>query len=300
MARPKKLTTLVSKYLEIRKQQGLMPSTLVTYHSELNHFTRWLAASERDTIKSFNSLTIDEYLLHLRRIQYRMPGRVSTLRCFGDWLLNQGYISSNPLECVRLHSKRVSIPAPVLTADEVKTVLESIPETLIGIRDRAMLEVLFSSGLRRAELMNLRLNDVDAQRGLLIVRQGKGLKNRFVPIGEQALYWLDRYIREARPESYCPNIFLSKRKKPIGATAVLECCKKRVKEAGVHKKGNTHAWRHAAATALLEGGAGLRHVQAFLGHESIETTVLYTRVSVKKLQEVHRRTHPFEVNAPED
>lgn len=286
----------MDEYLSSLKDRGLMSSTLVTYRSELQHFVRWAESSQKHTVRR---LDVGSYVLHLREIQYRLHGRVSTLRGFCRWLFSKGHTSINPLEHISLRSQPRSLPSPVITADEVKKVLESIPETPLGIRDRAMLEVLFSSGLRRSELMRLTLRDVDVQRGVLFIRQGKGQKDRIVPIGESALYWLDIYIREVRPESSHPNIFLSREKNPISPAMVLMRCKKWVAEAGITKAGNTHAWRHAAATALLEGGAGLRHVQAFLGHEHIGTTVIYTKVSVKKLREVHRRTHPFEMGNPD-
>ena len=167
-----------------------------------------------------------------------------------------------------------------------------------------MLEVLFLSGLRKSELMRLRLLDVDAERGVLFVRQGKGRKDRVVPIGDRALHWLDRYIQEARPE-HCPdpdpgNVFLSRLGKPLSATMVHIRCRHWVEAAGVEKRGNPHAWRHASATALLDGGAGLRHVQAFLGHEHVRTTVLYTEVSATKLREVHQATRPFELPEPSE
>lgn len=284
----------MDEYLGHLKDMGLMASTRITYRSELRHFIKWAESEQRDTARNMDADLANEYLLHLRKIQYRLPGRVSTLRRFGEWLFIEGYTSGNPFQRISLRSEGCLLPPPVLTADEVKKVLEAIPETPMGIRDRAMLEVLFSSGLRRSELMKLTLQDVDVQRGVLFIRQGKGQKDRVVPVGESALYWLERYVREVRSESVHPNIFLSREKNPISPTMVLMRCKKWVAESGIDKAGNTHAWRHAAATALLEGGAGLRYVQAFLGHEHIRTTVIYTKVSVKKLQEVHQQTHPFE------
>ncbi len=161
---------------------------------------------------------------------------------------------------------------------------------------RAILELLYSSGLRRQEVLNLERSDIDRQRRVILVRLGKGKKDRFVPLSERALYWLDKYLTEARPQ-LCddpqqPLLFVSTTGNPLHPNDISSRVRRLMNRAGITKKGSCHLFRHTVATMMLDGGADVRHIQELLGHRNLGTTQIYTHVSIGKLCEVHARTHP--------
>ena len=166
----------------------------------------------------------------------------------------------------------------------------------IGLRDWAMMEVLYSTGIRRAELAALRLPDLDVERGTLTVRLGKGKKDRVVPIGERALMWVGRYLDEVRPSLVVPPdraaLFLDKRGASVGLARLTQLMRRYIGRAGLGKTGACHIFRHTMATLMLERGADVRLIQEILGHEELSTTEIYTRVSIGHLKAVHDRTHP--------
>ena len=176
--------------------------------------------------------------------------------------------------------------------------------TRLGIRDRAILETFYSTGIRRAELIHLQAYDVDRERGTLLVRQGKGRKDRMVPIGERALAWIDKYVREVR-SALCREpqkertLFLTKDGEPFSGTRMCLLVTGYLRQAQVRKSGACHLLRHTMATLMLENGADIRFIQAMLGHGKLETTQIYTHVSIHKLKEIHRATHPARLERAE-
>ena len=166
----------------------------------------------------------------------------------------------------------------------------------LGMRDRAMLELFYSTGMRRVEVCRLELPDFNAQRGTIHVRKGKGKKDRMVPVGEQAIFWIEKYLVHARPrlclDTRTQAVFLTGYGGPFHPDVLSRYVSKWMKEAGLHGKGSCHMLRHTCATHMLEGGADIRYIQQLLGHESLETTAIYTAVDIRKLQEVHARCHP--------
>ena len=165
-----------------------------------------------------------------------------------------------------------------------------------GLRMRAILELLYSSGLRRREVLRLERSDIDRQRRVILVRLGKGKKDRFVPLGERALHWLDKYLAEARSKlSDDPQqllLFVSTTGRALHPNYISSQVRQMMNRAGIAKAGSCHLFRHTAASLMLDAGADIRHLQAILGHESLCTTQIYTHVSIGKLCEVHARTHP--------
>jgi integrase/recombinase XerD len=184
-----------------------------------------------------------------------------------------------------------------LTASEAEQVLgqPDVREPM-GVRDRAILEVLYSTGIRRMEVLNLSVFDLDTERGTLMVRQGKGKKDRMVPIGEQAIAWLDRYLKDVRPELVMPpddgTLFLAVTGEELSPNRLTQLARNYVNAADTGKKGACHLFRHTMATVMLENGADIRYIQEMLGHVELSTTQIYTQVSIKKLQAVHALTHP--------
>jgi integrase/recombinase XerD len=174
-------------------------------------------------------------------------------------------------------------------------------ETEKGLRDRALLEVLYSTGIRRQEVINLTLSDINAGSGVLFIRQGKGKKDRFVPIGERALQWIEKYKTEVRPYHQLPSspdaLFLDETGKTLDPHKVSRAVKKYVKQAAIDKVGSCHLFRHTMATLMLENGADIRFIQQMLGHAQISTTEIYTHVAIHKLKEIHNLTHPARLEA---
>lgn len=215
------------------------------------------------------------------------------------WLSNMGAVPSNPTSSLVLPKTEHRLPGAILSVDEVEAVL-SEPDTSspLGVRDRAILEVLYSTAIRRAELTHLLVDDVDQARGILFVRQGKGARDRFVPIGERARYWVQRYRDEVRPEleneSHQTALFLSVTGRTIATDVLSRMVTAYVRAGAPSKAGSCHLFRHTAATLMLDAGADVRHIAEMLGHQRLESTMTYTRVSMVKLQEVHARFHPAE------
>ncbi|MFZ2651068.1 MAG: site-specific tyrosine recombinase XerC [Burkholderiaceae bacterium] len=223
--------------------------------------------------------------------QYLAP-----LKTWFRWLSREHHILANPAADLDLPRQPKRLPRSTPTVQEVEAILaEAEHDTPQGLRDRALLETLYATGLRRMELVGTAIYDADLTRGLLWVRHGKGGRERVVPLGERAVAWLDKYLTEARPELLAADtaaLFLSDYGEPVRADYVSDKVKRYMEFAGVHKVGSAHLLRHACATHMLEGGADIRFIQEMLGHASIETTEIYTHVSIDKLIAVHKATHP--------
>jgi integrase/recombinase XerD len=230
--------------------------------------------------------------LSLRR-QYE---RLVAVRLFFGFLARQNRILYNPAADLELPRLTRRLPRWVLTPSEVERVLQQ-PDLSdpIGVRDRALLETLYATGVRRVELAGLSLYDLDAERGTLLVRHGKGRKDRVVPIGERAVRWIEKYLAEVRPllivEPDEGTMFLGNGE-AIGLHRLTELVRDYVDASSIGKRGSCHLFRHSMATAMLEGGADVRYVQEMLGHALLETTQLYTKVSIRQLQRVYAASHP--------
>ena len=196
------------------------------------------------------------------------------------------------------------MPKHILNAAEAEHVL-GLPALAdpLGLRDRAILEVLYSTGMRRMELIGLKLHDLDAERGTDMIRQGKGKKDRMIPMGERAFAWVRRYVEEARPSlSLTPDdgtVFLTNQGTPFEPGRLTQLVRDYIDKAETGKRGACHLFRHTMATLMLENGADIRFIQQQLGHAELSTTQIYTQVSIRMLKEVHTRTHPAATLSPE-
>ncbi len=219
-------------------------------------------------------------------------GRLVAVKGLFRWLTKQRALAVNPaaeLELPRVTAQR--LPQPLTDAEITQVLAHADPTTPIGLRDRALLETGYSTGLRRMELIRLRLYDLDLARGVVVVREGKGQKDRVVPIGERAIAWLEKYLDEARPEFVAEpdggTVFLGRRGRPFHPNHLSRLTRDYLVAAGIAKKGACHLLRHTMATGMLEHGADVRVIQEILGHARLTTTQLYTRVSIRLLKAVH-------------
>jgi integrase/recombinase XerD len=192
---------------------------------------------------------------------------------------------------------RTLTPKYVLTAKEVEQILnEPDVTTAIGIRDRSIIETLYSTGIRRTELINLSIFDLNIAAGTLMIRAGKGNKDRMVPIGDRAVLWIEKYLADIRPQMILIptdiTLFISNMGESMSPDHLTRIVGKYVKASGVNKPGACHIFRHTMATLMLENGADIRFIQHILGHAVLNTTQIYTHVSIKKLKEIHTATHP--------
>jgi integrase/recombinase XerD len=211
--------------------------------------------------------------------------------------MRENLILYNPASELELPKPEKRLPKHTLTTEEAEHVLTQPDiDTDTGIRDRAILEVLYSTGIRRQEVINLTRQDVNVSAGVIAVRQGKGKKDRFVPIGERALLWVEKYLDDVRPQHALPsspdNVFLDETGKELDPHKVSRAVKKYVKHANLNKVGSCHLFRHTMATLMLENGADIRFIQQMLGHSMLSTTEIYTHVAIHKLKEIHTATHP--------
>jgi integrase/recombinase XerD len=223
--------------------------------------------------------------------------RLVPLRVWFRWMTRQNHILHNPASEIELPRLGRTLPKNILSPQEIELVmLQPNLADPLGLRDRAILEVLYATGLRRIEMVNLKLFDLQLDRGLVVVRQGKGKKDRYVPIGERASAWLQKYIREARPPlALQPDdftVFLTAEGEPFSRDHLTSTVREHVVAAKTGKVGACHLLRHCLATHMHENGADIRFIQQILGHEDIKTTQIYTHVAIRVLQQVYAATHP--------
>ena len=286
---------LIQRFAEaLWLEEGLSANTRQAYATDLKQFLSWL----KKPLVEVSGGDISAYLGHRFRAgaNARSSARLlSSLRKFYGWLLRERLISADP--CAGIDSPRLGRPIPdSLSERDVESLLEapSIQQPL-GLRDKAMLELLYATGLRVSELVKLQLNQVDSHRGLVRL-MGKGGKERLVPMGEEASIWLDRYLAEARGLLLGPrqsdSLFVTQRGGPMTRQAFWYLIKRHAKRAGITRPLSPHTLRHAFATHLLNHGADLRVVQMLLGHSSLSTTQIYTHVAQERLKQIHARFHP--------
>jgi integrase/recombinase XerD len=228
-----------------------------------------------------------------------MRSRCAWFRCACGfkWMTRQNHILHNPASEIDLPRIGRTLPKSILSVPEIELVMmqPNLAEP-IGLRDRALLEVIYCCGLRRLELVNLKLYDLQLDRGLVVVRQGKGKKDRYVPIGERAAAWLQKYSMEARPQLAIEpddlTVFLTVEGEPFSRDHLTWTVRQHIVAAKTGKVGACHLLRHCMATHMHENGADIRHIQVILGHEDIKTTQIYTHVAIRALQQVHAATHP--------
>lgn len=302
------LREAIEAHLSAMRAEGLTASTIYGRNAYLNEFDAF--ASARNV-----RLLVDVAPAFVTAYQHQLGDRLSdaahplslgalrhrliALRQFLRWCVHNGRLAADPSAALRLPRAPRRIPRAVLSATEAERVL-AMPDirSLLGLRDRALLELLYSSGLRRAEAIGLDLADVDVAACRVFVREGKGRRDRVVPLGERAQGWMRRYLDQSRPKLLRGRLsaafFVGSRGGRVTRARLTERLHGYLVKSGVGKPGSCHVWRHTMATLMHDGGADIRDLQQMLGHAELSTTAIYTRVSMARLAEVHRRTHPAE------
>ncbi|MFP1778146.1 site-specific tyrosine recombinase XerC [Lonsdalea quercina] len=309
---PKSLYALLLRFVVWRRERNGSEATLKVQTHHQYRFILW--ASERGVhyARDVTRPVLERYQRHLYQYRKSNGEPLSTrtqrtalqpLQVWFRWLTKQHLILANPAADLELPKLEKRLPRTILSVEEVEQVL-ALPDltTLQGIRDRALMELLWSTGLRRGEVATLDVYSVDGSRKTVTVRQGKGRKDRLVPIGGRALRWLRYYQQQVRPQLLVtPDItalFVAlDGVAGLTANGITNLVSHYIRASGLAQWGSCHLFRHAMATQMLENGADIRWIQAMLGHASIESTQIYTQVSIRALSAVHASTHPAEREA---
>ena len=301
---------LIEDFLQyLRHERGQAEHTQKTYAALLNKFVAWAAAQKLTGWESVELPHLTAFLQHERQRAVakeppdsprRLSGEsvyleIAALRAFYRFAENEKLLPSNVAENLSLPRRWKRLPKALTNAEIEKLLEPESPETPPNLCDQAVLELAYASGLRLAELRNLRLEQLHLDAGFLNVI-GKGNKERVVPVGQKAVEALNRYIAAGRPKLVTPrspaSVFLTKRGTPFAAVTLWLRIKRRARRAGVARNVTPHMLRHSFATHLLEHGADLRVIQELLGHASISTTEVYTHVTGNRMREIHRKFHP--------
>jgi integrase/recombinase XerD len=300
------LNLYAAHFLEWSAARALSDQTIATRERALKRFIAWCDERELSHPKDVALPVLERYQRYL--YHYRKPdgsaltfGTQQTmlvpLKAFFQWAARERHLLYNPASELLLPRLPRRLPKHILSVADIETLIQQ-PEitTAAGLRDRAMLETLYSTGIRRMELVRLKLYDVDTRGGCVTVRGGKGGRDRVVPLGKRACAWVDRYLEEVRPQLLARHddgsCFLTDFGEPFEKSRLGDLVKGYIERAGFKVVGSCHLFRHAMATHMLENGADIRFIQAILGHNNLDTTAIYTQVSIHKLKEVHAATHP--------
>lgn len=279
-------------------EDGLARATLASYRSDLGRVAAWLSAKHHESLLEARDATLAAFVADLAR-QTRATSQaryLATLRRFYRWQLGRGRLVADPTLALANPSRPGRLPK-VMSEKQVDSLL-AVPDVAspLGLRDRAMLETLYATGLRVSELVNLKLHEISLADGVLRAF-GKGSKERLVPLGEQAIDWISRYLSDARPDilrgQQSDALFVTARGGPMTRQSFWHLIKRHAVLAGIApEKLSPHVLRHAFATHLLNHGADLRVVQLLLGHADISTTQIYTHVARERLKRLHAMHHP--------
>jgi integrase/recombinase XerD len=302
IVRTSALASLMEKHLAALAVKNYSPYTIRNRRVHIGFFLDWCAERGLSEPIDVTRTVLESYqrhLLHYRKangeaLSFRSQlARLVPLRVWFKWMAREHYLLHNPASELELPRTGHRLPKAVLSIEEVERVLAQ-PDVhdVLGLRDRAILETLYSTGMRRLELANLKLHDLDLERGTIFINQGKGQKDRMIPIGERAAQWVAKYLEARQGAVSSDTVFLSNAGEPFSLDHLSDMVRTYVDAAQIGKRGACHMFRHTMATLMLEGGADIRYIQAMLGHADLKTTQIYTHVAIRQLQEIHRATHP--------
>jgi integrase/recombinase XerD len=300
---------LLDRYRSHLELRNFSPQTIKTQFAALKLFLRFLAETHRDDLTGLTTATLHDFQRwHFYQPTFKGTARgiayqnrvLSVLKGLFKFLHEENLIARDPAAALEYGREPQTLPRNVLTPLEARKIIEA-PDvhSVLGYRDRTILEVLYATGIRKLELMNLEVADVNLEEELLRINGGKGAKDRVVPLTAVACSFLESYINAIRPQLLgsrltTSRLFLSQQGRPIARNTLAELVAKYAKRARVKKHVTCHLWRHSCATHLLKNKANLRHVQEILGHRSLATTERYLHLTISDLKEAHRKYHPRE------
>jgi integrase/recombinase XerD len=308
------LTDALRRHLNALTAEGRSPETIRCTKYGLRRFLVFLTTLQIEHIEQLDH----EALMRYREdVSCRLTpkgtvlspgfqaGLLGYVRVFCRWMVEQDWLVADPSKRVPIPQTSHQLPKAIMEYDEVQRVLRQPDmQTALGFRDRVILEVLYSSGIRRAEVAHLRVDDIDTEHGFLVVREGKGRKDRAVPIGATVCALLNTYLAGIRSDwagaRSNAHLFLGVGGQRLQPSAIGGVVKRHSLAAGLTKPASTHSFRHACATHMLRAGASIRHIQELLGHASIDSTMIYTRVTINDLRAAHRQFHPREQGPEQD
>ena len=302
------LQDLVKIYINFLKTRHFAQETLEAKIYKLKHFTEYISKQGvKNVLEITKDIILDYQIQNCETLN--KTGKANTVahqnsllgnvKQFMDFLYTYDYIAHDPSKGISYAKKPRQLPRSILTQTEMRKILQSPDtKTTIGYRDRTVLEVLYSTGIRKSELNNLKLSDVDYNEGYLRIISGKGGKDRVVPLGKIACRYLENYIKGVRCElAKGPKndyLFLTSQGEKFYRCMLCNLVKKYAKAAKIKKNVHPHMFRHTCATDLLKNKANIRVIQEFLGHASITSTQIYTHLTIAEIKEVHKRCHPRE------
>jgi integrase/recombinase XerD len=306
-----RIKILIANFLENRRMQGYSEETVATDHRGLKYFIDFLPTRDEEDLTQMTADTLNQYQMRL----YQNPGRggkplklttqahlLVNLRAFFRWLVRQGLLLADPAAGLELPRSKRNLPRTVMTGQEIEKLLKRPNlDHPLGLRNRAILELLYSTGIRNKELRSLDIYDVNLSDGELLIRDGKGGKDRVVPLGEIAGKYLDIYLKEARPQLLKTRedngrLFINYVRNQLSKDGLNKVVLQYEHSAKLKKHITAHSFRHTCATHLLKGRADIRYIQELLGHKSLETTQIYTHVEIGDLKRELKRCHPREQN----
>jgi integrase/recombinase XerD len=296
------------RYLQTLAVKNYSDTTIEGRRDALKTFLLWSHQRDLTQPEEITKPILESYQRHLWR--YRKSNgkplgistqraRLGTLKDYFKHLTKANLILANPASEIDLPRQEKRLPQEALSLPQIRRIL-NIPDLRdpLGVRDRTILELFYSSGIRRSELARLEVTDLNPDRQTLQIRKGKGNKDRVAPVGKNTLHWLEKYLEEVRPKLALSQdektLFLTAYGEGFNPDVLSRMVSKFIKQADLGRPGSCHLLRHTCATHMLEGGADIRFIQKLLGHEKLETTSIYTQVSIEQLKAVHARTHPAE------
>jgi len=297
------LPEVIEQFLDVVwMERGLSENTLSAYRADLKKFVSWLANSTNKSISNdlitAERIQVEEYLSELQKQKISTSSRarlLSTLRLFYAYLLREKKIDVDPVALIDAPKLGRSLPKSLTEEDVESLLMAPDTSTLLGLRDRVLFEVLYATGLRVSELVGLLLTQINLQQGVIRVT-GKGNKERLVPLGEEAVNWLEKYLLNTRADLLKGHVsdalFVTKRGAAMTRQAFWYLIKRYAFQAEISSTISPHTLRHAFATHLLNHGADLRVVQMLLGHSDLSTTQIYTHVAKARLKSLHSQHHP--------
>ncbi len=304
----KTIEQAIDFYLDDCVALGMSPNTIITKRQSLIRFYEWCSSHKIFDPNEISLDVMEGYRVYLHEYRKILDGKplarnskhkfLTDLKLFMRRLHRRKVVSHAEFEEFELPKFQKKIPRNVPSHDEVELILRQplLRCNDLGVLDRTIMELFYSSAIRRSELIRLRLGHLDMNKRILIILEGKGMKDRRLPILERAHSWLEVYLKDIRPRCLGFDsedfVFISPNGTPCTANQVGQRVGKYIRRSGVNIDGACHVFRHAVATSMLDNGADIRHVQVMLGHADISTTQIYTHVGIKKLEEVHARTHP--------